>query len=167
MRECVRLRAAGEPKDWVAITRSEVYFGNVLASTGAFIESLNWELEAQKTRRNIPDDHVNIKWSGVIHQNIGRCYMFLNDHNEAENRLILALKDFEGSQNWAMLAYTLFVKGTLYRRSEDHQAAEEAYCEAQKAWLQGGNLQTHHFNGACMYKLGCVADDVGESEKAM
>ncbi|KAK4206659.1 hypothetical protein QBC37DRAFT_476860 [Rhypophila decipiens] len=167
MRECVRLRAAAEPKDWVAISWSEVDFRNVLASTGSFSESLEWELEAEQTRRNIPDDEVNIKLSSVIHQNIGRCYMFLNDHNQAENRLYLAVE--KGSQNWAMLAYTFFVLGTLSRRSKEYPTAAQAYYKAQKMWLQGGNrdLQTHHFNGACMYKLGCVADDLGESEIAI
>ncbi|KAM7219457.1 hypothetical protein V8F06_005191 [Rhypophila decipiens] len=126
IRECVRLRAAAEPKDWVAISWSEVDIRNVLASTGSFSESLKWELEAEQTRRNIPDDEVNIKLSGVIHQNIGR-------------------------------------------RSKEYPTAAQAYYKAQKMWLQGGNrdLQTPHFNGACMYKLGCVADDLGESEIAI
>jgi len=64
-------------------------------------------------------------------------------------------------------ASTLFMEGNLLRRTKKHQEAKSAYLRAQEAWLAGGRLRTHHFNGACMYKLGCISDDLGETEQAM
>jgi hypothetical protein len=62
---------------------------------------------------------------------------------------------------------TLFVLGNLERGKKDFAAARAAYTRAQGVWISGAKIKTHHFSGACMYKLGCVADDLGNEDEAM
>ena len=38
---------------------------------------------------------------------------------------------------------------------------------AKDVWLSCGGYVTHHFNGACEYKLGCVAADMEDYALAM
>lgn len=47
------------------------------------------------------------------------------------------------------------------------ERAKAAYARAQEVWISGGKLEIHHFNGACMYKLGCISDELGDLKKAM
>jgi tetratricopeptide (TPR) repeat protein len=81
-----------------------VDLGNLLSSAGKHDEALALELEAEETRKKIPNDDDAIKSTGVIHQNIARCHTWLGQFEEAKNRLEIAIKQFEGSENWAMLA---------------------------------------------------------------
>lgn len=41
------------------------------------------------------------------------------------------------------------------------------FMEAQSLWLQGDKARSDHFNGACMYRMGCCALDMGKNENAM
>ena len=104
MRQCNKLRTEDPAKRWVAISWSEGDLGNVLASAGEYGEALEWVLKSEETRRNIEDDNDAIKSAAVLHKNIGNCHAFLHQFAEAEERLELARKEFEGSKNWAMLA---------------------------------------------------------------
>ncbi|KAJ3535232.1 hypothetical protein NM208_g7220 [Fusarium decemcellulare] len=166
VRECNKLESEREVKDWSRLSWTEVNLGNVLASASEYCEALEWELKALETRKKIADNE-SIKPNSVVQQNIGRCYTFLDRFDQAGARLQSAAKEFEDSQNWAMLAYTIFVQGTLERRQQKFKTSKEAYLRAQQVWVSGGKLKTHHFNGACMYKLGCVSGDLGEHEKAI
>lgn len=65
------------------------------------------------------------------------------------------------------LASTYFVLGNLSRAEGDLARSQQEYSRAQQVWLEKGQMRTHHFNGACMYKLGCVAFDRGDTESAM
>lgn len=47
--------------------------------------------------------------------------------------------------------------GNLHRTEGNLDDAQQAYKAAQTIWLERGQMKTHHFNGACLYKLGCVA----------
>lgn len=59
-----------------------------------------------------------------------------------------------------MIASVLRAEGKLEKASKEYTAAQDAF-------LQGGKLHTHHFNSACMYKLGCVALQRGDITEAL
>jgi hypothetical protein len=61
---------------------------------------------------------------------------------------------------------TLFSLGCLERRQQHLIDAQNMYENAQEVWLKGGKMKTHHFNGACTYKLGCMAYELGDPDKA-
>ncbi|RSL45339.1 hypothetical protein CEP54_014315 [Fusarium duplospermum] len=166
VRRANKLQSEREDKNWNSLSWSEVNLGNVLASAGEYDEALEWELKAEETRKRGDKNDV-IKSNSVVQQNIGRCYTFLDQFDKAASRLQSAASEFKDSKNWAMLAFTLFVQGTLERRQGNLEASKEAYTEAQQVWILGGKLKTHHFNGACMYKLGCISMDLGDKDKAM
>ena len=52
---------------------------------------------------------------------------------------------------------TRFVVASVFRAEGRLEEASNEYTVAQDAFLQGGKLHTHHFNGVCMYKLGSIA----------
>ncbi|KAK1770188.1 hypothetical protein QBC33DRAFT_530334 [Phialemonium atrogriseum] len=165
--ECYKFRCEMKEQDWAKLSWIEVAMGNVLSSAGKFEDGLKWQLKAEETRRKVANDVDDVKSTAVIHQNIGRCHALLGQFDEADQRLQLAKKEFEGSKNWGMLAYTLFALANIERRRNKHTAAKEGYEKARSIWVSGGQLETHQFNGACMYKLGCVCDDVGDIENAV
>lgn len=57
--------------------------------------------------------------------------------------------------------------GTIDRYDRKYEAAEANFMAAQNDWWRGENMRSHPFNGACMYRLGCVALDEGRVETAM
>lgn len=103
VRDCNKIQAEREDKNWNSLCWSEVNLGNVLASAGEYKEALECQLKAEEARKNIGGEDAT-KSNGVLQQNIGRCYIFLNRFDEAQQRLESAMKEFEGSENWAMLA---------------------------------------------------------------
>lgn len=64
-------------------------------------------------------------------------------------------------------ASTHFVLGNLCRAEREFEAAQQQYSKAQSVWLDCGQMKTHPFNGACLYKLGCVAFDIGDKDTAL
>ncbi|KAK3345954.1 hypothetical protein B0T25DRAFT_571113 [Lasiosphaeria hispida] len=101
--------------------------GNVLSSAGRFEDALKLQLKAEKTRKeNIPKDMDDVKWTAVINQNIGRCHALVGQFDKAEHRLQLA-KEFEGSKNWGILAYTMFALANIERRKNNAAAKEASY----------------------------------------
>jgi hypothetical protein len=70
---------------------------------------------------------------------------------------------------------TLFVQATLKRQTGNFEAAIHDLTIAQSIWLSAGKKdaqgnwtmsggkQLHHFNAACLYKLGCVAFDIAQA----
>lgn len=102
IRRCHELQSDLEEKKWVSLSWIEVNLGNVLASNGEYDEALLWELRAEETRKKVEDNGA--RPNGIIQQNIGRCYTFLNQFEKAQERLDSATREFEGSKNWAMLA---------------------------------------------------------------
>lgn len=103
VRRCNQLQSERENKSLDSLCWTQANLGNVLASAGEYDEALKWELKAEKTRRLV-EGADNIRPSSIVQENIGRCYTFLNQFDDASERLQSAAKDFEGSQNWAMLA---------------------------------------------------------------
>ena len=61
----------------------------------------------------------------------------------------------------------LFAFGNLYRRQSSYKTARHFYERAKSVWTENGQTQTHVFMGACLYKLGCIALDIQETEIAM
>ena len=59
------------------------------------------------------------------------------------------------------------MRANLYRKEAAAEMAKEEFLNAQNAWLKSSQLVTHHFNGACEYKLGCVAVDQREYKIAL
>ncbi len=57
--------------------------------------------------------------------------------------------------------------GNLERSEGNFEKAREVFKEAQILWLERGNTLTHLFDGACLFKLGCVAYDLGDKEAVM
>lgn len=57
--------------------------------------------------------------------------------------------------------------GSIDRYDRKYEAAEANFMAAQNNWWKGEKLRSHPFNGACMYRLGCVALDEGKVEAAM
>lgn len=45
--------------------------------------------------------------------------------------------------------------------------ARKQFSMAQNVWIERGQLRTHHFNGACVYKLGCIALELEDIDAAM
>lgn len=62
---------------------------------------------------------------------------------------------------------THFVLGNLRRAENKFEGAQQEYSKAQSVWLDCGQMRTHQFNSACLYKLGCVAFDRGDKDMAM
>lgn len=62
---------------------------------------------------------------------------------------------------------THFVLGNVNRAEKNFNDAGKEYRTAQRVWLAKGQMRARHFNGACIYKLGCVAFDQEDTESAM
>jgi hypothetical protein len=60
-----------------------------------------------------------------------------------------------------------FGLGMVERYDRNYEAAESHFMEAQNLWLEGDQMRSDPFNGACMYRLGCVALDKGQVEAAV
>lgn len=50
---------------------------------------------------------------------------------------------------------------------KNYSVAEHLFVEAQTLWISRDKAQTSHFNGACMYRIGCCALEQGNVEAAM
>lgn len=57
--------------------------------------------------------------------------------------------------------------GCLARTEGDLESLNREYAAAKDIWTEDDNSRTHHFYGACLYKLGCVYLDQGLVEEAM
>ncbi len=62
---------------------------------------------------------------------------------------------------------THFALGTVDRVERKYEPAEAHFMEALNLWVNGNQMRSDPFNGACMYRLGCIALDRGQLEAAM
>ncbi|KAK0624769.1 hypothetical protein B0T17DRAFT_531004 [Bombardia bombarda] len=170
MRECNRIQSEQKVIDLIGLSWSEVNISNILASACEFDEALQWLLKGERTRKSARDDDDGKGVQSadfVIQQNIARVNVFLGRFDQAQVQLQAAIDGFEKLRDWGMLAYTVFIVGLLERKKNNYAAAREAFQEVESGWLAGGGQKTHHFYGACLYKLGCVANDLGETDVAI
>ncbi|KAH8710019.1 hypothetical protein GQ44DRAFT_752583 [Phaeosphaeriaceae sp. PMI808] len=138
--------------------------GLMWAHRGLFVLSEPNLRDANDIRIGIqPLDQLELSWTnfnlgnpnGLLIQNIGRCYRLLGRYQEAHANLTESMQILLGSQNWAMLAYTQFALACLHHK------------ERNLGQARSRSITTHRFNGACMFKLGCVAFELGEKEEAI
>ncbi|KUJ17107.1 uncharacterized protein LY89DRAFT_782305 [Mollisia scopiformis] len=155
--------------------------GNCVSSLNRHDEALRLHEKAEELRRlstdQLADRFTSLELriedgrlsesTAVGNQNIGRTLRFLGRLEDAHARLKLAMGQLKVSENFAMIAYTRFVIASTFRAEQKLEKAKAEYIAAQEAWLQGGKLQTHHFNSVCIYKLGCVAFEQGKYEDAV
>lgn len=168
LRNANTIRARAVPLDRIGLSWTEVNMANLMASKGQFHDSLHWQLKALANRQSVAGyDYAAIKFQGINYQNIGRSKVLLGLFVEADIWCSMALAQFNETKNWGMVAYTHFVLGNLRRAGMDFDTARQEYSKAQAVWLDCGSMKTHHFNGACLYKLGCVAFDLGDNELAL
>ncbi|KAI0872529.1 hypothetical protein GGS24DRAFT_467087 [Hypoxylon argillaceum] len=150
-------------EDLDALSWAYTDLGNCTSSLNRHEEALALHETAEKLR--IEDGRLS-EATAVGNQNIGRTLYFLGRFAEAHDRLSQALVQLANSENWAMVAYTRFVVASVFRAEGKLMEARSEYIAAQESFLHGGKLQTHHFNAACMYKIGCVALQQGDRDEA-
>ncbi|OAA57162.1 Tetratricopeptide-like helical [Cordyceps fumosorosea ARSEF 2679] len=165
------------PPAELQLSRAFTIMGNVEASLGNIV-SMRWHAKAIKQRldgyrREPPkrdDEHAAIPLLEKVQANLGRFFFGdsddLDDRDEVGLSPVVALAYASDSRYWVMRAYEHFRLGNLARRVEEFEKAHEEYANARQLWRHGTRLDTHHFHGACLYKLGCVACDRCEFESA-
>ncbi|KAF4997491.1 hypothetical protein FGRMN_3855 [Fusarium graminum] len=164
--EAYRLKRDTESPNWVAIAWQENNIANNYTSMGKYEIALEFGLRAVSSRSK-SDQPDTTQSKSVILRNLGRCYMHAGQSQKALDIYKQTLDDLQQSENWAGVALTYFSWATLDRRLGDLSNAAEKFQKAQEAWLDGGKMKTHQFNAACLYRLGCVADDLGHIDEAI
>ncbi|KAJ6780996.1 hypothetical protein PWT90_09037 [Aphanocladium album] len=163
-----QIRSAADPPNGLELSWTEINMANMEASAGNYSSSLDWQIKALRNRQSAGgDDSKHMHPQAILYQNLGRCKYLVGNFAEAQVWCHIAVTLLLESQNWAMLAYTYFVRGNIGRAEGDFARAREEYTHAQRVWLDKGLILTHHFNGACLYKLGCVAFDQDDSVSAI
>lgn len=163
-----KIRSAADPPDGLELSWAEINMANLEASVGNFSSSLEWQIKALRNRQSTGgEDAKHMHSQAILYQNLGRCKYLVGNFAEAQVWCHIAVNLLSESENWAMLAYTYFVRGNIGRAEGDFARAQEEYTQAHRVWLEKGLVRTHHFNGACLYKLGCVAFDQDDSVSAI
>ncbi|KAM0195695.1 hypothetical protein ACHAPI_006247 [Fusarium lateritium] len=164
--EAYRLRRDAEGLNWVAIAWQENNIANNYTSMGKYDTALEFGLRAVASRSK-SDKKDTAQSESVILRNLGRCYMHAGQSQKALDIYEQTLDHLQQSENWAGVALTYFAWATLDRSLKSLDSAAEKFQKAQEAWLNGGKMKTHQFNAACLYRLGCVADDLGHTDQAI
>ncbi|KAI1083670.1 TPR-like protein [Whalleya microplaca] len=142
------------------------HMSNVVASAGRYDEAIMWQEKVLALSDKIEDD--SMKRVALLNCNLGRALFLAGRVEEGKSRLELARDQFTGSQNWAMLAFTLFSLGNLYYFCEsDVDRAEKLYTEAYDVWLKEGQAPTNEFVVSCLYRLGCCSLEHEDFTEAM
>ncbi|KAH6626633.1 Tetratricopeptide-like helical [Chaetomium sp. MPI-SDFR-AT-0129] len=120
-----------------------------------------WSYQQQAERKG--------EGSADIKTNLAQCLVWFGQPGRARELLDEALAEYNVTEpfNWAMAAYTHFALGTVDRVERKHESAEAHFMEALNLWANGDQLRSSPFNGACMYRLGCIALDRGQLEAAI
>ncbi|KAK8148004.1 hypothetical protein G3M48_000594 [Beauveria asiatica] len=160
-----QMRAEARPLDKRELSWAEVNLANLKGSAGNYQASLDWQTKAFRTHQAYNGNALSaLRPQTVFCQNMGRCKYFVGAHAEAHIWCQMAINMLAGSENWAMVAYTYFVRGNVNRAERNLEEAQADFLRAQQVWLKGGQMPNHHFIGACLYKIGCVALDAGDVE---
>ncbi|KAM3437955.1 hypothetical protein NHJ13734_004418 [Beauveria thailandica] len=165
-----QMRAEARPLDKRELSWAEVNLANLKGSAGNYQASLDWQTKAFRTHQAYNGNALSaLRPQTVFCQNMGRCKYFVDAHAEAHIWCQMAINMLAGSENWAMRLTvvghsTYFVRGNVNRAERNLEEAQADFLRAQQVWLKGGQMPNHHFIGACLYKIGCVALDAGDVE---
>ncbi|KAM3514475.1 hypothetical protein MY11210_001919 [Beauveria gryllotalpidicola] len=172
LEQAYQMRAEAEPLDKRELSWAEVSLANLEGSASNYQASLEWQIKAFRTQQAYSGNALSaLRLQTVLFQNMGRFKYFAGAHTEAHIWCQVAINLLSGSENWAMVQKltvgghsTYFVRGNVSRAERNLDGAQDEFLHAQQVWLKGGQMANHHFIGACLYKLGCVALDAGDVE---
>ncbi|KAI1122604.1 NB-ARC and TPR domain protein [Nemania abortiva] len=144
---------------------------NAIATRNDFPEAVKWQERAREHWLDYSREHSadTTEWPAILKKSMGTTLLWAGQRDRARRILDEGIKQIESAHpyNWAMAAYTHYELGTLDRYDRNYDSAESHYMEAQNKWLTGDNLRSDPFNGACSYRMGCVALDQGKVEAAI
>ncbi|KAL6719942.1 hypothetical protein ACLMJK_001863 [Lecanora helva] len=129
--------------------------GNVEFSMLECENALLWHKQAEAIRMPKGDEWATSK--GMTHLNMGRSLWKTNQKSEAWKRLDFAIAAFEFSGNWYLLSHAHLLVGTFHRESGDLGNAEHHYQLARDIMTADGHAPYQFTTSAILYKLGCVA----------
>lgn len=157
--------------------------GNLAFSFRNYDEALLWQTKAERIRMQFGDDVKSSK--AMSHLNLGRAMWFAGDREDARARLSQAVEIFSSTNSWYLLAQyvplvlatrpvsadrissTHLLLGTLSRLESDLVSAKRNYLVAKDLMITTGHAQTHSTTSVIYYKLGRVAYDEKDYQKAM
>ncbi|KAF8851460.1 hypothetical protein BDZ45DRAFT_730880 [Acephala macrosclerotiorum] len=139
------------------------HMGNVAASANRYAESLEWQ-EKTEAINSVEDP---MRTSALTNLNLGRSLWLLGRRQEALKRYNRSIEQYLDSENWAMLAFAYFAVGNYYRQEGNLSGAAEFYTKARATWVANGQAPSNEFAASCLYKLGCVALEQGDTARAV
>ncbi|KAK4141224.1 Tetratricopeptide-like helical [Dichotomopilus funicola] len=142
-----------------------------IATLNQFEEAIEWyeRCSAHFTTWSEQQSERKGEGSADIKTNLAHCLVWFGQPERARELLAEALAECNRSEpfNWAMAACTHFAPGTVDRVEHKDEPTEAHFMEAPNLRANGDQLRSSPFNGACMYRLGCIALDRGQLEAAI
>ncbi|KAI0100214.1 NB-ARC and TPR domain protein [Nemania sp. FL0031] len=142
-----------------------------MASMNNFHEAMIFQEKARNHWLDWAKDNSDDKteWPAILKWGMGTNMIWAGMNSQSKEVLTQGLAQLEAASpyNWAMVAYTNYSLGTVYRVEGDSASAERHFTVAYNKWISGDNLLSDPFCGACVYRMGCAALDQGKTETAI
>ncbi|KAI7288787.1 hypothetical protein KC343_g1092 [Hortaea werneckii] len=140
-------------------------------SMNNFKDALGYQYKARDHWLDWAKDNETDKtiWPAILKWGMGNNLIWARESQPARDILNQGLAQLEAATpyNWAMVAYTNYVLGTVNRAEGQSKAAERHFTQAHNKWISGDNLMSDPFRAACVYRMGCAALDQGKIETAI
>ncbi|KAF1844988.1 Tetratricopeptide-like helical [Cucurbitaria berberidis CBS 394.84] len=171
LRQSYDIQSHEQPSNFRDLAWAAGDVANGMGTLNEFPEAIRWHERARHHWFCGPNDQTSERghWPAYMERNLAVALVWSGLLDQAREIATSALHQIESTDpyDWVVAAYTRFTLGTISFKERNFETAQDHLEHAAHLWMKKGDLQTHPFNAACMYRLAGTELIQGNYERAI